>query len=450
MARARVPSFFVACSYTDSNWRDKLTAYDGQAITYDAIGNPLNDGTWTYTWEKGRQLKQMSKTGMTVEFSYNHNGLRTQKKVTKSDGTVETTDYTLHGKLITHLARGEDEMHFFYDNESRPAMVDFNGTYYSYVHNLQGDIVGILDNAGNLVVEYAYDAWGKPVVVRTLTTAYEALAKLNPFRYRGYAFDEETELYYLRSRYYDSNSCRFINVDSYPGKLGQSYPHNLFAYSYNSPVAFTDKDGYSAIASAAIGAISSLIAGINWAGVGAAIGKIGGAIFTAWLAERAAVSAQTPEAVRQAAGITGTMDAATIEAKLLLSTTSNAENYLTQEEFYGWYFVAYVSGGMLYTIDLPLTFEEACIALQGTAIANIKPFYKAKNNQWGIYTPSIADAAELAVVNGVAPENLATEMEEHSYLNGGGYYYWHWHTADLVHNTTNHLYHIWFGIPLSA
>ncbi len=60
-----------------------MTAYDGQTITYDTIGNPLNDGTWTYTWEKGRQLKQMSKSGMTVEFKYDHNGLRTQKKVTK-------------------------------------------------------------------------------------------------------------------------------------------------------------------------------------------------------------------------------------------------------------------------------------------------------------------------------------------------------------------------------
>ena len=65
-------------------------------------------------------------------------------------------------------------------------MVEFNGALYSYVHNLQGDIVGILDNAGSLVVEYKYDAWGKPTLVRTLTTAYEALAELNPFRYRGY------------------------------------------------------------------------------------------------------------------------------------------------------------------------------------------------------------------------------------------------------------------------
>ena len=56
-------------------------------------------------------------------------------------------------------------MHFFYDAQGRPAMVEFNGALYSYVHNLQGDIVGILDNAGSLVVEYKYDAWGKPTLV---------------------------------------------------------------------------------------------------------------------------------------------------------------------------------------------------------------------------------------------------------------------------------------------
>ena len=84
-------------------------------------------------------------------------------------------------QLITHLTRGSDEMHFFYDAQSRPAMVKFNGALYSYVHNLQGDIVGIVDSAGSLVVEYKYAAWGKPTLVRTLTTAYEALAELNPF-----------------------------------------------------------------------------------------------------------------------------------------------------------------------------------------------------------------------------------------------------------------------------
>ena len=234
----------IAYSYTDSNWKDKLTSYDGNAITYDAIGNPLSDGTWTYTWEKGRQLTQMSKNGMTVEFKYDHNGLRTQKKVT-SDGEVMVTDYTLHGKLVTHLTRGSDEMHFFYDAQSRPAMVDFNGALYSYVHNLQGDVVGIVDSTGSLVVEYKYDAWGKPTLVRTLTTAYEALAELNPFRYRGYVYDEETGLYYLQDRRYDPVTVRFPNSDRYIGFKKSLKRLNMFAYCGNNPVNCYDPTGKS-------------------------------------------------------------------------------------------------------------------------------------------------------------------------------------------------------------
>jgi len=106
-----------------------------------------------------------------VEFKYNANGLRVQREFKSSEGTT-TTDYTLHGKLITHqlvtkeLAAGTkttDEMHFFYDAQSRPAMVEFNGAFYTYVHNLQGDIIGIVDNVGTIVVEYGYDAWGNPL-----------------------------------------------------------------------------------------------------------------------------------------------------------------------------------------------------------------------------------------------------------------------------------------------
>ena len=210
--------------------------------TYDAIDNPLNDGTWTYTWEKGRQLRQMSKAGMTVESACDHSGLRMQKKVT-SGSTVTTTEHTLHGRLITHLTRGSDELHFFYDAQSRPAMVEFNGTLYSYVHNLQGDIVGILDNAGSLVVEYKYDAWGKPTLARTLTTAYEALAELNPFRYRGYVYDEETGLYYLRSRYYSPKMNRFGNCDSVLTFNSAINILNTFSYCCNCASNMSDHSG---------------------------------------------------------------------------------------------------------------------------------------------------------------------------------------------------------------
>jgi YD repeat-containing protein len=189
----------IPYAYGDVNWKDKLTAYNGTTITYDAIGNPLNDGTWTYTWGAGRQLRQMSKPGMTLQFKYDHNGFRTQKIVTEN-GVTTTTNYILHGKLVTGLKQGTNTMHFFCDALSRPQMVNFNGALYHYVHNLQGDIVAIVDNEGNKVVEYKYDAWGKKLSVTGNMASL--LGVLNPFRYRGYVYDDETELYYLKSRYF--------------------------------------------------------------------------------------------------------------------------------------------------------------------------------------------------------------------------------------------------------
>ena len=85
------------------------------------------------------------------------------------------------------------------------------------------------------------------MAVRTLTTAYEKLAVLNPFRYRGYVYDEETGLYYLRSRYYASHQCRFINADIFLGVLTELQAHNLFSYCVNIAVRYSDPDGFSII-----------------------------------------------------------------------------------------------------------------------------------------------------------------------------------------------------------
>ena len=158
-------------------------------------------------------------------------------------------------------------MHFFYDAQSCPAMVEFNGAVYSYVHNLQGDVVGIVDSAGSLVVEYKYDAWGMPTLVRTLTTEYEALAELNPFRYRGYVFDEETGLYYLRSRYYSPLNLIFLNMDISCGSGGILLSHNGYYYVNNNPVIYIDPDGRSAVhivlgVAAIVGVIIGAVAAI--------------------------------------------------------------------------------------------------------------------------------------------------------------------------------------------
>lgn len=103
-------------------------------------------------------------TARTISFACDHNGLRTQKKIVE-DSTITVYDYTLRGKLITHLTKAvngtkNDEMHFFYDAHSKPAMVKHGDKLYRYAHSLQGDIVGIIDRAGTLVIEYKCDAWG--------------------------------------------------------------------------------------------------------------------------------------------------------------------------------------------------------------------------------------------------------------------------------------------------
>ena len=221
----------VTYTYGDANWRDKLTAVNGSAIRYDAIGNPLSDGTWTYTWQNGRQLQKMQKSGVTAEFVYNADGLRVQKTV---NGVA--TKYTLHGKNVVHMKRGDDELHFFYDAQNRPAVVVYNNVPYAYVKNLQGDVIAILDAAGNVVVSYVYDAWGAPI--GKSGSMAETLGTVQPFRYRGYVFDEETGLYYLRSRYYSAERSRFVNADDCFSEK------NLYCYCINAPVERCDPSGH--------------------------------------------------------------------------------------------------------------------------------------------------------------------------------------------------------------
>lgn len=258
----------IPYAYGDANWKDKLTAYNGKAITYDAIGNPLNDGVWTFTWAAGRQLKKMVREDRTLDFLYDHNGMRIQKTL-QHDWYPETTKYTYHGKLLTHMTvdyhdwdevAQQDKLHFFYDAQSRPAKVSFGGVLYTYIHNLQGDIVGLLDSAGTLVVEYKYDAWGR--LLSTTGSLADTLGKRNPFRYRGYVYDEETELYYLRSRYYRPEWGRFVNSDTYITTGSGITNGNTYTYCNNTPIPLIDPNGTS-VRGVLIAAVVGAVAGIT-------------------------------------------------------------------------------------------------------------------------------------------------------------------------------------------
>ena len=146
------------------------------------------------------------------------------------------------------MTQGSNELHFFYDAQNKPAVVVFTGTPYSYVKNLQGDIVAILDSAGSIVVQYKYDAWGRQIGcdVAAGNSNASALSTLNPFRYRGYVYDEETGLYYLRSRFYNASIGRFLITDNGIGtgiKLLTAHP---YSYAKNTPICTIDTDGTDA------------------------------------------------------------------------------------------------------------------------------------------------------------------------------------------------------------
>jgi RHS repeat-associated protein len=138
-----------------------------------------------------------------------------------------------------------------------PAQTDF---VYTYVKNLQGDVIRILDSDGNAVVKYTYDPWGVPTVYGD-----SELAAINPCSYRGYYYDEETGYYYLQSRYYDPKIGRFLNSDAIES-LGSAYSiqcFNFFAYCYNTPTSYFDPDGHSPLqwAMAIIGGVAGWLFG---------------------------------------------------------------------------------------------------------------------------------------------------------------------------------------------
>lgn len=228
-------------SYDDTNWKDKLTEFDGDSITYDKNGNPLTyRDDMIFEWENGRILKNINTSDKAIQMSYDSNGMRTQKTV---DG-VKTNYYYDSSNNLFALTQGNDTLFFYYDNSGEVMSVSCNGTMYYYIKDLQGDITEIVDKDGKAVAEYAYDAWGN---ILTENNGTLAVGKLNPFRYRSYVYDEETGLYYLQSRYYDTLTGRFLNADVYcDTESGTPLSTNMFAYCENNAINKSDDEGKDA------------------------------------------------------------------------------------------------------------------------------------------------------------------------------------------------------------
>ena len=155
----------VPYAYTNSAWKDQLTSYDGESITYDASGNPTNYLGATLVWE-GQRLKsytpKVSSSGHanSYVYSYDENGIRTRKTI---GSTV--TDYYYNGTLLMGTVKTTtnsdgstttSKLRFSYDANGKVVAVNYNGNYYYYLRNAQSDIVKLIDKTGATIVEYAY------------------------------------------------------------------------------------------------------------------------------------------------------------------------------------------------------------------------------------------------------------------------------------------------------
>ena len=207
--------------------------------------------------------------------------------------TVTHEYLTLNGKVARETIKTNDSLtavlDFIYDESGKPFALKYstNGTSfqtYYYVLNLQGDVVKLIHYIPGFeyesVATYEYDAWGN------IVSSSGRLAEINPLRYRGYYYDNETGFYYLQSRYYNPAIHRWINSDSLIGQAENIQGTNLFSYCFNNPVNMTDSTGnwpklstiFAAVAVAAV-AVAAVAVTVATCGAAApALAVAGGSI----------------------------------------------------------------------------------------------------------------------------------------------------------------------------
>ena len=260
----------------DTTHPDRLTSFGGKAITYDQQGCPLTYDGKTYTWTAGK-LTKITIGGLSLlraapiqsaseswDYTYNGKGQRIKKVynyIPPLSGTAladyvsnETTNfvYDHNGKLVAERTvktykNGNSSVNmisYLHDEIGIIGMVKDNSVYYFH-RNMYGDVVGVYNSAGTKVVGFTYDAYGNCTV-----SGDNALAQYCKIRYRGYYFDTETGLYWVQTRYYNPQWCRWISSDALEYIDPESASGiNLYVYCGNDPVNHFDPSGHSFILS---------------------------------------------------------------------------------------------------------------------------------------------------------------------------------------------------------
>ena len=269
------PGLTLSCS---SNNVNEYVAISGNGPTalpqYDANGNMTDSGTGThYDWDDENRLVRVTWNGRAVEFTYNGQGWRVEKRVYDGDGATpqKRTRFVYDGvNLIeeldvspsTNRATTVRTYTIGLDLSQSPdgaggvggllAVTDAAGNasyFYSYDGN--GNVTDLTDSNGNMMAHYDYSPFG------VVTNSAGDYAAANPFRWSTKFTDDETGLVYYGFRYYDPGSGRWMSRDP----IGEDGGVNLNAFVENDPSNATDDLG---LVLYAVGGTNSAKDNKNW------------------------------------------------------------------------------------------------------------------------------------------------------------------------------------------
>ena len=220
----------------DSETTTELPSYN--IVVNKGSGTGTEDITLFFYDKFNRQVRVKTAEASTT-YRYNAQGYRSEKNTEgkiirylyEVDKVVLETDGS--NNQIAYQAYGTN---LLYRSVAEEAGVEDESYYYLY--NAHGDVTGLVDAEGKLAATYDYDAFG--------TIIAETGAANNTVKYAGYQYDEETDLYYLNARYYDSVTARFLSEDTYRGQANDPLSMNLYTYCSNNPIMYTDPSGHKA------------------------------------------------------------------------------------------------------------------------------------------------------------------------------------------------------------
>ncbi|MDF2540146.1 MAG: repeat-associated core domain protein, partial [Herbinix sp.] len=192
------------------------------------------------TYDHYNRLISSKTEKSTAKYRYNAQGYRVEKTV--NDNTTRYLYEADKVVLETDENNNQEAFQAYGSNllyRTTAADDEMGAQSYYYLYNAHGDVTALIDAQGNIAVTYDYDAFGN--ILSESGTAN------NSIKYAGYQFDEESGLYYLNARYYDSVTARFITEDSYTGQKNDPLSLNLYTYCFNNPIIYTDPTGHATV-----------------------------------------------------------------------------------------------------------------------------------------------------------------------------------------------------------